>query len=137
MQKNNLFCKKIDKNACDINDFLQKNKKWPIIFKGIDESFFAGATTLDARTACICITPTINGYNFPQWFLQLEKNLIPLLVIKNLDKVDIDRQLQFVELLKHKSISSVKLPQDCQIIILGNFKKIHPNIKSLCLLKEF
>lgn len=121
----------------EVLDFLNKNKKWPLILKGVNIHFFKNTVVLDANREKVAITPDLDGFIIPKWFLQLKTINAPLLVIKNLDTLSCLKQENFIELLKHRRISSLELPTNCQIILLADFNKISKTICNLCLLKEF
>ena len=81
------------------------------------------------------IVNTAKGLNEPKWFKDLKLLSLPILVIKDIDKISIDEQEKFYEILKYKTISSVDLPKGCKIIVTYEDKtKVSNTITSLCLI---
>lgn len=92
-----------------------------ILIEEIPESIIEkGATTIEAN----CTKDELNGgydnleYKAPEWYNQLVESAklhTPILVIKNINKVQEDEQRKFLEILKYKKAYVNKLPENCRI----------------------
>ena len=56
-------------------------------------------------------------YKPPKWLKELEENKTKLLVIDKIDKISIEEQKKFVEILKYKKVSTFNLPKECVILL--------------------
>jgi len=74
----------------------------------------------------------------PLWLIELEllskkKNYV-LLIIKDMDLITSRQQLKFLEIIKYRSVSGFKLPNNTHIIIsCQNIDNVSEEIKSHCL----
>lgn len=56
----------------------------------------------------------------PIWYKELiEKSKIntAILIIENINEIDINEQIKFIEILKYKKVSTFELPKNCIIIV--------------------
>ena len=56
----------------------------------------------------------------PIWYQNLIKLEQPILIIKDINKINEDEQRKFIEILKYKKISTFELPTNCLIIVTLN-----------------
>lgn len=59
-------------------------------------------------------------YVAPIWYQNLIKLEQPILIIKDINKINEDEQRKFIEILKYKKISTFELPTNCLIIVTLN-----------------
>jgi len=117
----------------DINNLIN-NSTLPILVSGISASNFSNKVVIDAnidRNELIVID------SHPAWLVKLEllskKHNNTVLLISNLCTINESEQNKFLELLKYKSISGFKIPENSHIVITcSNLDKISDNIKSFC-----
>ena len=59
-------------------------------------------------------------YKLPEWYIQLNesaKKHIPVLIIKDINKIPEQEQRKFIELLKYKKVYVNKIPENCMIFV--------------------
>lgn len=117
-----------------ILEVLNNNRTWPIIITGMSAKNFPTAVVLPAS----CPSENLSGEN-ANWLKEIdEKSKTPkqfLLVINKIDSISEEEQQKFCEILKYKSISGIKFPNNMQIVITADdVEKISTPIKSLCLI---
>lgn len=107
-----------------------------VLIEDIDFEFLCDYVLLDAA----CDNKELNGHYeniefvAPEWYktLMIKKN--PVLIIKEINKLSLEEQTKFVEILKYKKISTFELPKNTIIIVTcKNLKnhKINEEIYSL------
>lgn len=108
-------------NKIDMFEKYVKSGISPILFEKIDIRAFNNAVVLNAD----CDNSLLNGHyediNFvpPEWYKKIvekSNNTYSLLIINELDKIEKDEQLKFLELFKYKKISTFDLPKNCVIV---------------------
>lgn len=110
-----------------LNEYI-KSGITPILIENMPVSVFDNATILDAN----CDISDLNGHyeniNFvaPSWYNKLKQNQTKMLVINNINKIDVNEQTKFIEILKYKKISTFDLPKDCIIIVTAKNLKERP-----------
>lgn len=107
-----------------------------VLIEDIDFDFLYDYVLLDAD----CDNKELNGHYeniefvAPEWYKTLIIKKNPILVIKEINKLSLEEQIKFVEILKYKKISTFELPKNTIIIVtcknLKNYK-INEEIYSL------
>ena len=110
-------------------EVIENNKSWPILIKGVDSSFFGDAAVIPATTpsAELGIIPNAGGYQVPQWLKTLESRKSEqynFLVIDRIDEITQHDQMKFLEILKNKSISGHKFPENTRIMLTVGDKSL-------------
>lgn len=110
----------------------------PLLLKDISSDIFENAVILESDCDLSLLNGHYEGTEFvaPEWYEQLitQTNNIPILIIKDINKIPSEEQTKFIELLKYKKISTFDLPQNCIIIVTcQNLKenKINEEVYSL------
>lgn len=110
----------------------------PLLLEDISSDIFENAVILESDCDLSLLNGHYEGTEFvaPEWYEQLitQTNNIPILIIKDINKIPIEEQTKFIELLKYKKISTFDLPQNCIIIVTcQNLKenKINEEVYSL------
>ena len=110
----------------------------PLLLEDISSDIFENAIILESDCDISLLNGHYEGIDFiaPEWYRQLieQKNDIPILIIKDINKIPSEEQTKFIELLKYKKISTFDLPKNCIIIVTcQNLKenKINEEIYSL------
>ena len=73
----------------------------------------------------------------PTWYKELidkSKESYTILIIDNINEVDEDEQVKFIEILKYKKIATFELPKNCLVIVTCldlNTRKINDEVYSL------
>ena len=107
-----------------------------ILIKDIDLNDLDNSVTLESE----CNTDELVGhyegirYVAPIWYQKLIKLEQPILIIKDINKINEDDQRKFIEILKYKKISTFELPKNCLIILTLNSSyknKIEEEISTL------
>lgn len=82
------------------------------------------------------IVQTEKGLKAPKWFKDItRKDGAKRLVISGVDTISKEEQEKFYEMLKYKTISGIKLPQNTEIIVLASdLKNVSETILRLCVL---
>lgn len=100
-----------------------KNNICPILIQNIDCDAFNNYVVLDKDSDSSLFNGHYEGINFvgPKWYYELEeksKNEYCILILKDINMLDFDSQLRFMEILKYRKISTFELPSNCRIILL-------------------
>lgn len=110
----------------------------PLLLEDISSNIFENAVILESNCDLSLLNGHYEGTEFvaPEWYQQLEKqeNNIPILMIKDINKIPSEEQTKFIEILKYKKISTFDLPKNCIIIVTcTNLKenKINEEVYSL------
>jgi len=119
----------------DINNLIY-NSTLPILACGISSDNFSDKVVIESRIDRKDLS-VIGSH--PAWLIQLEliakKNDVAMLIIDNLDLISEHDQSKFLELLKYKSISGFKLPDNTHIVIVcSDLNKVSQDIKSYCVI---
>lgn len=94
----------------------------PILISDMPTTLFEDAVILESH----CDSSLLNGHyenaDFvaPSWYLEiLEKSKIgvPILIIKDINKISVEEQSKFGEILKYKKVSTFNLPNNCIVIV--------------------
>lgn len=101
---------------------LLKGGVSPILLEDFPASIFNDGVILDAT----CDKSELNGHyegaQFcpPEWYTKLLSLSEPILVISNINKIPVDEQKKFVEILKYKKVSTFDLPEKTIILVTAN-----------------
>lgn len=101
---------------------LLKGGVSPILLEDFPASIFTDGVILDAT----CDKSELNGHyegeKFcpPEWYTKLLSLSEPILVISNINKIPVDEQKKFVEILKYKKVSTFDLPEKTIILVTAN-----------------
>ena len=95
----------------------------PVLVEDIPSETFNNPVILEAQESLNELNGHYEGTEFvkPKWLDELyekTKTQYPILVINNLNKLTIEEQLKFVEILKYKQVSTFELPENSIIIVL-------------------
>ena len=100
-----------------------KSNVAPILINCIGRLKLPNSVTISAN----CKKEDLNGHyeneNFllPSWYNELLKfNSYSILIIEQIDTISKNEQTKFVEILKHRQVSTFKLPQNTVIIVTAN-----------------
>lgn len=100
-----------------------KSNVAPILINCIGDLDLPNSVVLPAN----CKKEELNGHyendNFllPSWYNELLKfNSYSILIIDKIDTISKNEQVNFIEILKHRQISTFKLPQNTIIIVTAN-----------------
>lgn len=121
----------MNKEQIDLLGEYIKHKKSVILVEEIPENVIQkGAIVLNSD----CSNTELMGgfedveYKMPIWYQQLKesaKNHIPVLIIKDINKIPEKEQRKFIELLKYRKVYINKLPENCMIFV--TYSKIEEN----------
>lgn len=94
----------------------------PILLENITRNIFEDAIVLDSNCDISLLNGHYEGVEFvpPVWYNELTNQTNyqrPLLVINQINKIALEEQTKFIEILKYKKISTFDLPKDCIIIV--------------------
>jgi len=112
----------------------------PILLENVPAKLFNHSVILNAD----CDMSELNGHyedtEFvpPKWYSDLmieAEDDKAILIINDLNKITVEEQTKFIELLKYRKISTFKLPEKCLIIVtfdnLDENNKINEEVYSL------
>ncbi len=117
---------------------IQNNFSTPLLIDGVNFSESDSAvilpSTIDSKD--LGIIANEDGYIYPKWLSSLQEKASlkkrVYLVIDSINNISPDEQLKFYEILKYRAISSVKIPDNVQILLTTNGKEeINAIISSL------
>ena len=121
----------MNKEQVDLLGEYIKVGKTVILMEEIPENVVEkGAVVIDSN----CSNSELMGYfqnlNYvaPEWYKKLNesaKEHIPVLIIKDINKIPEEEQRKFIELLKYKKVYVHKLPENC--IIFVTYSNINEN----------
>lgn len=115
---------------------IELSKISPVLVVSDKEVDFKGSTILPSKIPSknLGVVNTATGLKCPAWFFDILKGKAShQIVIKDIDLISFYSQQKFCELLKYKTISTIELPSDCNIIVTAkDIKKVAPIILSLC-----
>lgn len=117
------------------NNLEDTAKVSPVLVAGVNASEFENAVVLsgDINSKELGIVNESAGLRKPEWLKEYEKKGCDTIVIDGIDKVDVEEQEKFFELIKYKTISSVEFEKSPKIIVIyKNIDKVSQNISSLC-----
>ena len=113
----------MNKEQVDLLGEYIKVGKTVILMEEIPENVIEkGAVVIDSN----CSNSELMGYfqnlNYvaPEWYKKLNessKEHIPVLIIKDINKIPEEEQRKFIELLKYKKVYVHKLPENCRIFV--------------------
>lgn len=118
-------------NQITILDNYLKSGIKTILLENININVFEERVELEAN----CDISLLNGHyenvDFvpPKWYEELtekSKSALPILVIKDIDKVSQDEQTKFLEILKYRKVSTFYLPENTIIILSCSNPKQFP-----------
>lgn len=120
---------------------IQNNFSTPLLIDGAkfleSDSVVLVPSTIDSKE--LGIVANEGGYSYPEWLILLEEKAKikdkVYLVIDSINNISPDEQLKFYEILKYRAISSVKIPENVQILLTINGDgEINPIVLSLSIL---
>ena len=105
----------------------------PILVENVNNGVFPDAVIINSDCNKSLLNGHYEGINFvaPNWYNELIKKSTPILVINEIDKVSTEEQIKFGEILKHKKVSTFKLPENCIIIVTSSNLKENPINESI------
>ena len=115
---------------------LLKSKISTILLENFPADAFNDAVILDGS----CDITELNGHyeetEFcpPEWYKRLKNSEEPILVISDINKIPVQEQKKFIEILKYKKVSTFDLPKNCVIIVTAKNleeNKINEEVYSL------
>lgn len=94
----------------------------PILVEGIPSDSFHNSVVLKSTIDSSELNGHYEGSEFcaPKWYQELvekSKKECVILLIENINKIPIEEQPKFIELLKYKKISTFSLPRNCLILV--------------------
>ena len=120
---------------------IQNNFSTPLLIDGVNFSESDSAVILPStiESKDLGIVANENGYTYPQWLNSLQEKASlkkrVYLVIDSINNISVDEQLKFYEILKYRAISSVKIPDNVQVLLtVKGSGEINPIILSLTIL---
>lgn len=121
----------------NLNILILKTNE-PILVKNVNIESFSNKIVIPSNISQDKLS--IIGTH-PLWLIELEllskKKEISILIIDKIDEIPLNEQMKFFEIIKYRSISGFKLPENTHIILTCNsFEKVADKIKSNCLLEE-
>ena len=120
----------------DMLEGLLKSKVSPVLIENFPASIFNDAVILESNCAIEDLNGHYEGVDFlpPLWYKKLESLSEKLLVISNINKISVEEQKKFVEILKYKKVSTFKLPENTIILVTASNleeNKINEEVYSL------
>ena len=108
----------------------------PILLENFPASIFTDAVILESDCSKDDLTGHYEEINYcpPEWYEKLENLAEKLLVISNINKIPLDEQKKFIEILKYKKVSTFELPKNTVILVTANNleeNKINEEVYSL------
>lgn len=112
-----------------LNEYLKIGMS-PILIEDIDAKVIQDAIILPASSDSSQLNGHYESINFvaPNWYQELinQKNPYPILIIENLNQLNANDQLKYIEILKYKKVSTFDLPKNCIILVtVTNLKEKH------------
>lgn len=92
-----------------------------ILLEDIKKEAFEDAVVLDGDCSLDNFNGHYEGINFipPKWYLELAKKKdYKILLLNNINKVSLEKQKHFVEIIKYRKISTFELPKNTIIILV-------------------
>ena len=104
-----------------IKDYLKYGEA-NILIEKTYQFFFKNAIVLPASINDSELNGHYEGVDFlpPTWYTNLlvsAKTNFPIIIIEDIDKINLEQQTKFIEILKYKKISTFELPKNCLIIV--------------------
>lgn len=110
------------KEKLEILDSYLKSGLTNILIEDMPKEIFKDEIILEPNCTIDDLNGHYEGIEFmpPKWYQELIKNNKKILVINDINKLPIEEQSKFGEILKYKKISTFDLPKDCIVIVLVN-----------------
>lgn len=104
-----------------LKDYL-KLGEFPILIEDTYKDIFKNSILLANDCKIEDLNGHYEGVDFcpPDWYTKLleqAKKTRPVLMIRNVNKIDINGQTKFIEILKYKKISTFDLPKNTLIVL--------------------
>jgi len=104
-----------------IKEYIKDNIT-PIWLEGFNLTMFKDMTVVppEAPRSDFAVLVGANGPIYPKWYklvMSKQHKPINLLVFESIDLLSDEEQERFLELVKYRRISNVKLPENCCIIL--------------------
>ena len=89
----------------------------PVLTDFLTKDDFPSGTVLSSKCSLDDLTGHYEKENYlpPKWYQELLNS--KMLIIDSLDKIDLEEQLKFMEILKYHQVSTFSIPLDTLIII--------------------
>lgn len=121
-----------------LKDYLELGQI-PILIEDTYQSIFKDSIFLTNDCQIEDLNGHYEGIDFcpPNWYTKLlnqSKKTRPVLMIRNINKIDINDQAKFIEILKYKQIATFELPKNTLIILTVtdlNSNKLNKEVASL------
>lgn len=115
---------------------LLKSGVSPVLLEDFPASIFNDSVVLESDISKENLNGHYEGISFcpPEWYEKLESLSEPLLVISNINKIPVEEQKKFVEILKYKKVSTFDLPKNTIILVTASNleeNKINEEVYSL------
>ena len=101
-----------------LNNYLKSGIK-TILLEDFDVNIFKDNVILD-RNSAMCGHYEGMEYVAPNWYYKLLENEEKIIVINDINKLSLDEQTRYIEIIKYKKVSTFDLPEDTIIILLAN-----------------
>lgn len=103
---------------------------FPILIQNIPTNYFNNSVVIKSDIDRLKLNGHYENTDFcpPIWYKELlEKSKLGyvFLIIENINKINLEEQTKFIELLKYKKISTFDLPKNCLIIVTCSDLKIN------------
>lgn len=110
------------KEKLKILDSYLKSGLTNILIEDMPKEIFEDEIILEFNCTIDDLNGHYEGIEFmpPVWYQNLIKNNKKILVINDINKLPIEEQPKFGEILKYKKVSTFDLPKDCIVIVLVN-----------------
>ena len=115
---------------------LLKSGVSPVLLEDFPASIFNDSVVLESDISIENLNGHYEGISFcpPEWYEKLESLSEPLLVISIINKIPVEEQKKFVEILKYKKVSTFDLPKNTIILVTASNleeNKINEEVYSL------
>ena len=105
-----------------ILDSYLKSGLTNILIEDMPKEIFEDEIIIESSCGIEDLNGHYEGTTFmpPVWYQNLIKNNKKILVINDINKIPLQEQPKFNEILKYKKVSTFDLPKDCIVITLVN-----------------
>lgn len=103
----------------------------PILLEAIPARVFPNAVVIESDCDVLLLNGHYENTEFlpPSWYEKLVKtceNGYGILLINEINKVSLNEQAKFVEILKYRKVSTFDLPKNCTIVVTCSNLKEKP-----------
>ncbi|MDR0850561.1 MAG: tail fiber assembly protein [Christensenellaceae bacterium] len=117
-----------------VKEYIKDNLT-PLWLEGFDSKQFKNSVVVEANAPKteFAVFMGRNGAVFPSWYnavLEKKNEQVNLLVFEDIDRLSEEEQERFLEIVKYRTISNAKLPDNCCIILTSSStgRKINPKL---------